>query len=28
VKTALAIRSTKTEPGVPIPVDAPKGEKE
>ncbi|HYV87571.1 MAG TPA: Lrp/AsnC family transcriptional regulator [Candidatus Polarisedimenticolia bacterium] len=27
VKTALAIRSTKTEPGVPIPVDAPKGEK-
>jgi len=26
VKTALAIRSTKTEPGVPIPVDAPKGE--
>lgn len=28
VKTALAIRSTKTEPGVPIPVDAPKGERE
>jgi DNA-binding Lrp family transcriptional regulator len=28
VKTALAIRSTKTEPGVPIPVDPPKGEKE
>jgi DNA-binding Lrp family transcriptional regulator len=28
VKTALAIRSTKTEPGVPIPVEAPKGEKE
>ena len=28
VKTALAIRSTKTEPGVPIPVEPPKGEKE
>jgi DNA-binding Lrp family transcriptional regulator len=28
VKTALAIRSTKTEPGVPIPVEAPKGEKD
>jgi DNA-binding Lrp family transcriptional regulator len=28
VKTALAIRSTKTEPGVPIPVDPPKGERE
>ena len=28
VKTALAIRSTKTEPVVPIPVDPPKGEKE
>ena len=26
VKTALAIRSTKTEPGVPIPVEPPKGE--
>ena len=28
VKTALAIRSTKSEPGVPIPVEAPKGEKD
>jgi DNA-binding Lrp family transcriptional regulator len=28
VKTALAIRSTKSEPGVPIPVEPPKGEKE
>jgi len=28
VKTALAIRSTKTEPGVPIPVEPPKGEKD
>ena len=28
VKTALAIRSTKTEPGVPIPVEAPKGDRE
>ncbi len=28
VKTALAIRSTKTEPGVPIPVEPPKGERE
>ena len=26
VKTALAIRSTKTEPGVPIPVEPPKSE--
>ncbi len=28
VKTALAIRSTKTEPGVPIPVEPPKGERD